>query len=165
MDNKPHSVIVLQGCKELPPQGWKARVIPSSAGTTFSASRCAGFRDPSRKAVLSVIVRDVGAQEEDKRGREERRLREAVLDMRSRVHALLTSGRLAALPVVLDVPYEAVASRGALNKLMRQRLQNVAGPALQEQQGVAAGDDKVGPQQQQQKGALARLPRQRIKVG
>lgn len=161
MDNKPHSVIVLQGCKELPPQGWKARVIPSSAGTTFSASRCAGFRDPSRKAVLSVIVRDVGAQEEDKRGREERRLREAVLDMRSRVHALLTSGRL---PVVLDVPYEAVALRGALNKLMRQRLQNVAGPALQEQQGVAAGDDKVGPQQQQ-KGALARLPRQRIKVG
>lgn len=88
-------------------------------------------KDKRRRAILALVVRGMDAVAQVERAKEERRLREAVLDFRALLYGLLHSHRLslAALPIILDAAWGDVAGRGAASSLITKRIRELVGAA------------------------------------
>lgn len=143
------TVLLLQGGQNVPCKQWKARAVQRLPAQAHSALSLAS-RNGDRRAVVGLIVQGLGGGDKG----EVSTLRRALLRTRPVVYELVQQGRLAHLPVVLEVNSpEPLASRGALARLVMQRLREVALPAQVSQPGPPTGSKPPSGQRE------SRLPK------
>lgn len=152
--DQPDTVFILQGNKDVGPALWKAKAYRTSANQAQAVARKAGVRDPTRHAVLSLIVRDMeDAGADAERKKHETRLRVAVMKMRTTLHGMLQSVQLPDLPIIVEAEHGQLEGRGEVAALLKKRLKAVASAAQQQQE-----------QQEQRAGPPGLLPRAEKRV-